>query len=66
MIKPMSLASIASDAGVLIIEVHDKKEEAFCDKEQALTIKELEDILNDIKRVKGVVWKIIKLIKIWY
>lgn len=32
MIKPMSLASIASGAGVLIIEVHDKKEEAFCDK----------------------------------
>ena len=25
MIKPMSLASIASGAGVLIIEVHDKK-----------------------------------------
>ena len=55
MIKPMSLASIASGAGVLIIEVHDKKEEAFCDKEQALTIEELEDILNDRKRVKWVV-----------
>lgn len=52
MIKPMSLASIASGAGVLIIEVHDKKKEAFCDKEQELTIEELEDILNDIKKSK--------------
>lgn len=55
MIKPMSLASIVAGADGLIIEVHDKKEEALCDKEQALTIEELEDILNDIKRIKEVI-----------
>ncbi|MGM9877176.1 MAG: 3-deoxy-7-phosphoheptulonate synthase [Bacilli bacterium] len=55
MIKPMSLASIVAGADGLIIEVHDKKDEALCDKEQAITIEELEEILNDIRRIKEVI-----------
>lgn len=55
MVKPMSLASVVAGCDGLIIEVHDKKNEALCDKEQAIDIEELEDILNEIKRIKEVI-----------
>lgn len=49
MIKPMSLASMAAGADGLMIEVHDRKEEALCDKEQALSIEELKEIIESIR-----------------
>lgn len=55
MIKPMSLASTIAGCDGLIIEVHDKKEEALCDKDQAIDIEELESILKDINRIKEVI-----------
>ena len=54
MVRPMSLASIVAGCDGLIIEVHDKIEEALCDKNQAITIEELESILNDIKKIKEI------------
>ena len=54
MIKPMSLASVVAGCDGLIIEVHDRIDEALCDKNQAITIEELESILNDIKKIKEV------------
>jgi 3-deoxy-7-phosphoheptulonate synthase len=51
MIKPMSLASVVAGCDGLIIEVHDRIDEALCDKNQAITIDELEGILNDIKKI---------------
>ncbi len=50
MIEPMSLAAIASGADGLMIEVHDKPDESFCDKEQAISIKEFKNILEKIKK----------------
>ena len=54
MVKPMSLASVVAGCDGLIIEVHDKIEEALCDKNQAITIEELESILKDIKKIKEI------------
>jgi 3-deoxy-7-phosphoheptulonate synthase len=48
MIKPMSLASVAAGCDGLIIEVHDKPEESICDKEQAINIEELKNIIEKI------------------
>ena len=48
MIEPMSLASISAGADGLMIEVHDKIDEALCDKEQAITINKLEEIIEKI------------------
>ena len=50
MIKPMSMASMAAGADGLMIEVHDKIEEALCDKDQALTIEQLKDIIYNVKK----------------
>lgn len=52
MIESMSLASIIAGADGLIIEVHDKPEEALSDKEQTIDIKELEKIINQINIIK--------------
>lgn len=37
LITPMSLAAVAAGADGLIVEVHDRPEEAMCDKDQAMT-----------------------------
>lgn len=49
MIKPDSLASIIAGCDGLIIEVHDKIEEALCDKKQAISVEQLKEILDEIK-----------------
>lgn len=51
MIKPMSLAAYVAGTDGLMIEVHDRIEECLCDKNQAITISELEDIINNIKNI---------------
>ncbi|MBQ8219215.1 MAG: 3-deoxy-7-phosphoheptulonate synthase [Bacilli bacterium] len=52
MINSMSLASITAGADGLIIEVHDKPEEALSDKEQTIDIQEFENILKKINILK--------------
>jgi len=52
MIEPMSLASVISGCDGLIIEVHDKINEALCDKEQAININELKKIIEKIDEIK--------------
>lgn len=54
MVKPMSLSSITAGCDGLIIEVHDKPEEALSDKKQAITPKELESIMEDISKITKV------------
>ena len=54
MIEPMSLAGVSAGCDGLIIEVHDKIEEALCDKEQAITIKELEKIIKKVDSIKNI------------
>lgn len=51
MIEPMSLASVVAGCDGLIIEVHDKPEESLCDKEQAIDIKTLKNIINKIQKL---------------
>ena len=53
MIEPMSLASVIAGCDGLIIEVHDKPEEALCDKEQAITINTLKSIMKKINKLLG-------------
>ena len=50
MIEPMSLAAVIAGSDGLIIEVHDKPEEALCDKNQAININELKRIIDKIKK----------------
>lgn len=55
MIESDSLAAISAGADGLIIEVHDRPEEALSDKEQAINIDELRIILNKINKIKEVI-----------
>ena len=48
MIEPMSLASVVAGCDGLMIEVHDNPNEALCDKEQAISIMELKNIIDKI------------------
>ena len=48
MIEPMSLASVVAGCDGLMIEVHDNPNEALCDKEQAISIIELKNIIDKI------------------
>ncbi len=51
MIHSMSLAAVAAGCDGLIIEVHDRPQEALSDKEQAITPQELSKIINDINKI---------------
>lgn len=51
MIEPMSLAAYVAGANGLMIEVHDKKEEALSDKNQAINIKEMKKIIDKINTI---------------
>ena len=52
MIEPMALASVIAGCDGLIIEVHDKPDEALCDKEQAINVNELKKIMDKINKKK--------------
>lgn len=55
MIKPMSLAAVVSGCDGLIIEVHDRPDESLCDKEQAISIDELKEIINKVNQIKKII-----------
>ena len=52
MIEPMALASIVAGCDGLMIEVHDKIDEALCDKDQAISINDLKKIIDKIDKIK--------------
>ena len=52
MIEPMALASVVAGCDGLMIEVHDRKNEALCDKEQAIGITELKNIIDKINKIE--------------
>ena len=54
MIEPLSIASVAYGCDGLIIEVHDKPEEALCDKEQAITIDVIERIVKKSRKLNEI------------
>ena len=49
MIEPMSLASVVAGCDGLMIEVHDRPDESKCDKDQAIDIIALKNIIKKIK-----------------
>lgn len=51
LVMPVSLAAAAAGANGLIIEIHRKPEEAFSDKEQAITPDTLSKIINKTNRI---------------
>ena len=53
LIGPMSLASVASGADGLIIEVHNNPAEALCDADQALTPALFEDMMQQLRPLQS-------------
>ncbi|MCG6909310.1 MAG: 3-deoxy-7-phosphoheptulonate synthase [Deltaproteobacteria bacterium] len=53
LIGPMSSAAVAAGADGLIIEVHNRPEEALCDADQALTPAMFEGIMAQIRPLKA-------------
>lgn len=51
MIHSTSLAAVAAGCDGLMIEVHDRPDEALSDGEQAITPNELAEIIKDIKKI---------------
>ncbi len=50
MVKPLSMAAIASGADGLMIEVHNNPEKALCDGAQSITPKEFDEIMQQIDK----------------
>lgn len=55
MVKPMALASVASGADGLMIEVHNNPQKALCDGAQSLTIEQFASVVNKVNKVLEVV-----------
>ncbi len=53
LIPPMSLAAVASGADGLIIEVHDRPDEAMCDKDQAMTPDKFTELARKALRLRS-------------
>ena len=53
LIAPMSSAAVAAGADGLIIEVHNKPEEALCDADQALTPEMFSDVMSQVRPLKA-------------
>ena len=54
MIHDMALAAVAAGCDGLMIEVHDRPDEALSDKEQAITPDELKLIIKDVRKISEV------------
>ncbi len=52
LISPMSLASVASGAHGLIVEVHDNPKEALSDKEQTMTPEEFKTLSGKVRALQ--------------
>lgn len=55
LIEPLSLAAVAAGADGLIIEVHDKPDEALCDADQALKPDKFKNVVSKAKGVKAAI-----------
>ena len=53
LISPMSLASVAAGADGIIVEVHNKPEEALCDADQALTPELFDKMMRKIRPLRA-------------
>ena len=53
LIAPMSSAAVAAGADGLIIEVHNKPEEALCDADQTLTPEMFSNVMSQVRPLKA-------------
>lgn len=54
-VAPMAKAAVAAGADGLMIEVHSKPEEAFCDGEQAMLPKDFKTLMAQLRRIAAAV-----------
>ena len=54
MIESMCLAAVAAGCNGLMVEVHDRPEEAMCDGKQAITIQEFKNICKKARKIKNI------------
>lgn len=57
LVEPMAKASIAAGSNGLMIEVHNKPEEALCDGPQSLKPNTYKELLNQLKEIARIVGK---------
>jgi 3-deoxy-7-phosphoheptulonate synthase len=57
LIRPMSLAAMAAGASGLMIEVHDRPEEALCDASQMISPAELKEIIGLARQIRQITVK---------
>ena len=55
MVPAMAKAAIAAGADGLIMEVHYKPEEALCDGQQSLDLKEFDRLMSDLRKIASAV-----------
>ncbi len=55
LVKPMAMASVASGADGLMIEVHNDPQNALCDGAQSLTPEEFDDVMKRVAKIMEVV-----------
>ncbi len=51
LVEPLALAAIAAGADGLLIEVHNEPDKALSDKEQQLTPKQFQELMNKLRRL---------------
>lgn len=54
MINPMCMAAVASGCDGIMVEVHDNPCEALCDKNQAIDIDEMKEIILKINKIRKI------------
>lgn len=55
MVPTMAKAAVAAGADGLILEVHYKPEEALCDGQQSLNLKEFDQLMTDLRKIAAAV-----------
>ncbi|MDD5622517.1 MAG: 3-deoxy-7-phosphoheptulonate synthase [Actinomycetota bacterium] len=60
LVIPMSRAAVAVGADGLIVEAHHNPSKALCDGQQSLNVKELIELIRQLKNVAGVIGKKIR------
>lgn len=53
-VTPLALSGVAVGANGLIVEVHNDPQSALCDKEQALTFDQFQELMKKAKAIEGV------------
>jgi 3-deoxy-7-phosphoheptulonate synthase len=55
MVPALSRAAVAAGADGLLIEIHPRPTEAWCDADQALTPDEFANLMNDLRGLARVI-----------